>query len=189
MKALFGLLLTFAFWMIAFAGTPTLGFDQEFYTLSRAEVRDNTTINDYLRDQDKNENWSRMLSFKRYDNTKKISEVLPAYMASIKPNLAQKAKVFEKEDSQHAEEILINFVTVASDRSHYEYVLQRFFSDPGQAVRSSAFRLRIPYEDNMDFSQFDKNRNKWINALEQVNPEFYKTLPTEANEPKKRKQR
>ncbi len=167
----------FLFSTAAAAGTPIVGFDQDSYALAWANVKDNVISNEYVRAGETVDHWERMLTFKEYTGAQHIKDVLPGYMASVKPLLAQKAKVFEKEDSRHTEEITVVLALLAPDKSHYEYVVHRLVADAKRPVRSMIFSLRIPYSESLDLSQIEKNKNKWMTGLEEVNPELYKTLP------------
>ena len=174
---------------LAAAGTPIVGFDQDFYSLAAVNVNGSVTSNQYVRAHETIDHWQRMLTFKEYAGTQNIKDVLSAYMESVKPLLAQKAKVFEKEDSQHAEEIIAILILSAPDKSHYEYVIHRLVADAKHPVRSMIFSQRMPHLEPIDSTEIDKKQNQWMMGLENVNPELYKTLPADAGKRSPSKQK
>lgn len=144
--------------------TPCVEFDKQEYCLKWSSA-DGSTTNEYLRADETIDAWTRMITFKTYAGTKELKDVLPGYMQAVRPLLALKPEFLGPKVKKHKDEMILLLLLLAPDKSHYEYVVHRVYTDKGGPVKSAIFSLRIPFSHEVSFNEVMNNRGAWIKEL------------------------
>lgn len=110
------------------------------------------------------ERWSTMLTARKYQGKSSLKEVIPGYIAGIKPMFAIKPEILVPDDSD-TDEVYILALLLAPDMSHYEHVVNRFYLGSDGNVNSIFYSYRLPFEPAADFSEVMKNRHSWMMQL------------------------
>ncbi len=144
--------------------TPCFEFDKQEYCLKWGSV-DGTITNEYLRAGETVDAWVRMITFKEYAGTKELKDFLPNYMQAVRPLLALKPEILGPKVKKHKDEMMLLLLLLAPDKSHYEYVVHRVYTDEEGPVKSVIFSLRIPFSNEVLFNEVMDNRGTWMEEL------------------------
>ena len=162
--------------MAASAAKPCMNFDGDSFCLAWASVNGATISNEYVREQESVEGWTRMITTKEYVGTKTIKDFLPGYMSSVKPYMAVKPTLLELNNTKHKEEVILVLILTAPDKSHHEYVIHRVFVNEGGPVHSVIFSFKLPWGEDAPLSDAKKYTDKWIKNLGELEPPSYKAM-------------
>lgn len=115
------------------------------------------------------ESWSTMITVRKYQGKKALKEVLPGYVNSVKPLFAMKPDILQSDKSKAKEEVYFRMLLLAPDKSHYEYVINRFYRDDDESVKSIFYSHRIPFAEQVNFNEIMENRDNWLEQLQSQN--------------------
>jgi hypothetical protein len=110
--------------------------------------------------------WTTMMTVREYDGKTALKEVLPDYVNSVKPMFALKPDFLQKDNSKSKEEVFLRMLLLAPDKSHYEYVVNRFYRDDEKSVKSIFYSHRIPFAKEVNFNEIMENRDNWLEQLQ-----------------------
>lgn len=112
------------------------------------------------------ESWSTMITLRKYSGKSALKEVLPGYVNSVKPMFAMKPDILAPDNTSNKEEVYLRMLLLAPDNSHYEYVINRFYRDNDDSVKSIFYSHRIPFAQEVNFNEVMENRNNWLEQLQ-----------------------
>ncbi|MCE2573907.1 hypothetical protein [Motilimonas eburnea] len=115
------------------------------------------------------ESWSTMITVRKYKGKTALKEVLPGYVNSVKPMFALKPDILQSDTSKAKEEVYFRMLLLAPDKSHYEYVINRFYRDDDESVKSIFYSHRIPFAEQVNFNEIMENRDSWLEQLQSQN--------------------
>ncbi|PKI16307.1 hypothetical protein [Colwellia sp. 12G3] len=156
---------------LAFASDCVKFTDEDYCNVWKNKDGDVKTI-EFLRKDQSLESWDKMITAKLYSDKSALKQVLPGYVKSVKSMFAIKPEILSPPNSQHEEEVFILMVLLAPDKSHYEYVINRFYRD-ANTVSSVFYSHKLPFAKNVDFTDIMENKNSWLEQLQQIKIESY----------------
>lgn len=128
---------------------------------------------EFLSEEQSLASWSTMITVREYQGKSALKEVLPGYVNSVKPMFAMKPDVLQSNTSTAKEEVYFCMLLLAPDKSHYEYVVNRFYRDNDTSVKSVFYSHRIPFSEQVNFNEVMDNRADWLKQLQDKKVEEY----------------
>ncbi len=119
------------------------------------------------------ESWSSMITIRNYDGKSALKEVLPGYVKGVQPMFALEPDFLVNENSSNTEEVYLRMLLLAPDKSHYEYVINRFYRGDDNSVKSIFYSHRIPFAKEINYEEIMKNRDGWLEQLQHQSVEAY----------------
>ncbi len=140
-------------------------FDKQDYCEAWKKVEAGVSTVELVQKDESVSAWSKMITVRKYDNKKALKEVLPSYFKSVKPLFAMKPDILAPDDVATLEEVYLRMLLLAPDKSHYEYVVNRFYRDDENSVKSIFYSHRIPFSEEVDFTEVMEKRDNWLEQL------------------------
>ncbi len=162
MKWIFGALII-ASTNLAIASECVKFSENEYCKVWEKSDGDIKTI-EFLRKDQSLESWNKMITVKHYSDKSALKQVLPSYVKSVKSMFALKPEVLAPDESVHDEEIYLRLLLLAPDKSHYEYVVNRFYRNDSE-VKSIFYSHKIPFSEKVDFTEVMESKNSWLEQL------------------------
>ncbi|NNC98421.1 MAG: hypothetical protein HKN88_10170 [Gammaproteobacteria bacterium] len=150
----------------AFASDCISFGESEFCQVWESDKNDVKT-SEYLPNGQSLEAWKNMITVRKYSNKTKLKEVLPNYVNSVKPMFALAPEILQNEDTSYPEDVYLLLTLLAPDKSRYEYVINRFYSD-GNDVYSIFYSHKLPFAKEIDFTEVMENKYKWLELLRSI---------------------
>ena len=119
---------------------------------------------EYLQKEQTLKSWDKMITVKKYSDKSALKLVLPGYVKSVNSMFAMKPEILTADNSSHDEEVYLLMLLLSPDKSHYEYVVNRFYRD-NNTVKSIFYSHKIPFKEKVDFAEVMKNKYTWLEQL------------------------
>ncbi|PID77650.1 MAG: hypothetical protein CSB24_00460 [Deltaproteobacteria bacterium] len=150
----------------------SVSFDGKTYHLSWINVDGSNITNEYLIKGYNLENWQSMIASRIYMQARNLKEVLPVYVKSIKPYMANKPEFYKSEHIK-SPHVIIEAFLLAPDKSYYEYNLHLFKETP-KGVVAYQFAEKLPFKKELDVTDIVKSRGNRLDLLSKMELEFFK---------------
>lgn len=138
----------------------------------RSSLGDMQTV-EFLSNGQSLESWSTMITVRKYPGKSALNQVIPDYIGSVRPMFALKPDVLQPDHSVHLEEVYFRMLLLAPNKSHYEYVINKFYRDDDSSVKSIFYSHRIPFSATVDYDEVTENRNNWTQQLQSQSIDEY----------------
>lgn len=159
---------------VAFADN-CIEFDQKNYCEVWRNAQTSMQTVEFLSSGESLESWSTMITVRNYPGKTVLKDVIPEYINSVKPMFALKPDLLTPDDSANLEEVYFRMLLLAPNKSHYEYVINKFYRDDDSSVKSIFYSYRIPFSPTVDYDQVTQNRNSWMQQLQALSIDKYLT--------------
>ncbi len=146
-------------------------FEAKKYKLCWINVDDGNITNEYLLEGYNLKNWRSMIASRIYMQVHNLKEILPVYIKSIKPYMANKPQLFKSEHIK-SKHVIIETFLLAPDKSYYEYNIHLFKETP-KGVVAYQFAEKLPFKKELDVSRIIKSRGNRIDLLSKMDLEFF----------------
>lgn len=148
---------------LVFASECVSFIGDKYCKVWKNEKGDIETI-EYLRKGQTLKSWDKMITVKKYSDKSALKLVLPGYVKSVNSMFAIKPEILTANDSIHDEEVYLLMLLLAPDKSHYEYVVNRFYRDKN-TVKSIFYSHKIPFKEKVNFTEVEKKKYTWLEQL------------------------
>jgi hypothetical protein len=156
------------------SAAPEQSVDSEKYVLSYIANDKAVTINEYIRNTDSLEHWTRMLTIRDYNGAKNIKDVLPSYVKQITNLKAVPIDVYVNNESQYKENAVLTTILLDPNGEYSEVVVHMFIVNPiSKTVRSAVISERVYGADRKTLQAAWARRISYMQALNTVNYEIY----------------
>lgn len=148
-------------------------FDDKEYCQAWSNKKDGVHTVELLNKGQSLESWSTMITLRKYSGKSALKEVLPSYVNSVKSMFAMKPDILAPDNSENSEEVYLRMLLLSPDKSHYEYVVNRFYRDDDDSVKSIFYSHQIPFAKEVNFNEIMENRNSWLEQLQKKSIDKY----------------
>ncbi len=159
--------------LFAFAASVSaeskIEFDGDTYTEAVAITEGKVRRTEYLRSGETLSAWTQMISVQIHPDATSVSDVMNPYAEARQELYAAEPLIYKKEDGEHAEDMIFEFLLLAPDKSFAEFVLVRAFFDPDEPVTLYVMSKRVSLADEVaaeaELGKLGAERQDWFRAL------------------------
>lgn len=151
------------------AGHVAVTYDGARYELAFVDLKGKTATNEYVPEGESLSHWTTLIGVRRFGSATEIKDVLPTYVASVKPMLATPMEVLGRKGIGATQDVMVVLLLTSPDKSYYEYNLHRFIKT-SEGVVAYQFAQRIPrVGGHADFTPIIARQAERIKELNDMN--------------------